>query len=124
MPFYYVRLDQAGNISKGQSATAFHFARTGGACPSWQVHEAFAQPGRILTQVAQMPDGARFFGIARTIEGGGGGVHSRRKLFAIGPGCRVCPHEDCVQRAFPPVCKVLQVDANAESLVSYRFASM
>ncbi len=73
VPFYFVRIDQAGNISKRQSATAFHFARHGGACPLWQVHEAFSQPGRILTQVAEMPDGARFFGIARTIERGGGG---------------------------------------------------
>ena len=34
VPFYFVRLDQAGNISKRQSATAFHFARHGGACPA------------------------------------------------------------------------------------------
>ena len=152
MPFYFVRIDQAGNISKRQSATAFHFARHGGACPLWQVHEAFSQPGRILTQVAEMPDGARFFGIARTIERGGGGYEARRKLFAIGlgcelsharelvyadgldvtaprgvvpigPGCRVCPRTDCVQRAFPPAGKKLIADSDAESLVSYRFES-
>lgn len=152
VPFYFVRVDQAGNISKRQSATAFHFARHGGACPLWQVHEAFAQPGRILTQVAEMPDGTRFFGIARTIERGGGGYRVRRKQFAIGlgcelsharelvyadgfdvaapqqavpigPGCRVCPRTDCVQRAFPPAGKALIDDADAESLVSYRFAS-
>ena len=150
VPFYFVRIDQAGNISKRQSATVFHFARHGGACPLWQVHEAFSQPGRILTQVAEMPDGARFFGIARTIERGGGGYEARRKLFAIGlgcelsharelvyadgldvaaprgvvpigPGCRVCPRTDCVQRAFPPAGKKLIADSDAESLVSYRF---
>ena len=152
VPFYFVRIDQAGNISKRQSATAFHFARHGGACPLWQVHEAFAQPNRILTQVAEMPDGTRFFGIARTIARGGGGWQARRKLFAIGlgcelsharelvyadgldvhaprgvvpigPGCRVCPRTDCVQRAFPPAGKVLVADSDAESLVSYRFES-
>ncbi len=150
VPFYFVRLDMAGNISKRQSATAFHFARHGGACPLWQVHEAFAQPERILTQVAEMPDGTRFFGIARTTGRGGGGYRSRRKLFAIGlgcelaharelvyadgidpahprdvvpigPGCRVCPRTDCVQRAFPPAGKVLLADSHSESLVSYRF---
>ena len=150
VPFYFVRLDQAGNVSKRQSATAFHFARHGGACPLWQVHEAFAQPERILTQVAEMPDGTRFFGIARTTGRGGGGFRSQRKLFAIGlgcelaharelvyadgidtrqprdvvpigPGCRVCPRADCVQRAFPPAGKALLADSNAESLVSYRF---
>ena len=152
VPFYFVRIDQAGNISKRQSATVFHFARHGGACPLWQVHEAFSQPGRILTQVAEMPDGARFFGIARTIERGGGGYEARRKLFAIGlgcelaharelvyadgldvgaprgvvpigPGCRVCPRTNCVQRAFPPAGKKLIADSDAESLVSYRFES-
>lgn len=150
VPFYFIRLDQAGNISKRQSATSFHFARHGGACPLWHVHEAFAQPGRILTQVAEMPDGIRYFGIARTIERGGGGFRARRKLFAIGlgcelsharelvyadniqidhpsdvmpigPGCRVCPRQDCVQRAFPPAGKPIVIDSNAESLVSYRF---
>ncbi len=150
VPFYFVRIDQAGNISKRQSATAFHFARHGGACPLWQVHEAFTQPGRILAQVAEMPDGTRFFGIARTIERGGGRWQARRKFFAIGlgcelsharelvyadgldvaaprevvpigPGCRVCPRTDCVQRAFPPAGKVLIADSDAESLVSYRF---
>ena len=150
VPFYFVRIDQAGNISKRQSATAFHFARHGGACPLWQVHEAFSQPGRLLTQVAEMPDGARFFGIARTIERGGGGYEARRKLFAIGlgcelsharelvyadgldvaaprgvvpigPGCRVCPRTDCVQRAFPPAGRRMIADSDSESLVSYRF---
>jgi XRE family transcriptional regulator, fatty acid utilization regulator len=152
VPFYFVRVDQAGNISKRQSATLFHFARHGGSCPLWHVHEAFSQPGRILTQIAEMPDGARFFGIARTIERGGGGYEARRKLFAIGlgcelrharelvyadgqdvaaplsvvpigPGCRVCPRTNCVQRAFPPAGKRLVVDADVESLVSYRFES-
>jgi predicted transcriptional regulator/transcriptional regulator with XRE-family HTH domain len=150
VPFYFVRVDQAGNISKRQSATAFHFARHGGACPLWHVHEAFAQPERILTQVLEMPDGTRFFGIARTTRRGGGGFRSPRKLFAIGlgcelsharelvyadgidpqqprdvvpigPGCRVCPRADCVQRAFPPAGKALLADDLGESLVSYRF---
>ncbi|MDW8336081.1 MAG: short-chain fatty acyl-CoA regulator family protein [Tepidimonas sp.] len=150
IPFYFVRVDQAGNISKRQSATAFHFAKHGGACPLWHVHEAFAQPGRILTQVLEMPDGTRFFGIARTTSRGGAGYLSRRKIFAIGlgcelvhaaqlvyadgldlhhpqhvvpigPGCRVCPREDCVQRAFPPVGKTLITSPHRESLVSYRF---
>ncbi|MBN9412087.1 MAG: DUF2083 domain-containing protein [Burkholderiales bacterium] len=150
VPFYFVRLDQAGNISKRQSATSFHFARHGGACPLWHVHDAFAQPERILTQVLEMPDGARFFGIARTASRGGGGFRSRRKLFAIGlgcelaharelvyaddidlrqpsnvvpigPGCRVCPRQDCVQRAFPPAGKTLLASTDGESLVSYRF---
>lgn len=156
VPFYFVRVDQAGNISKRQSASSFHFSRHGGACPLWHVHEAFAQPGRILTQVAEMPDGSRFFGIARTIERhGSGGYRARRKHFAIGlgcelshahelvyaeglglelgrappavpigPGCRVCPREDCVQRAFAPAGKPLLAESDRESLLSYRFRAV
>ena len=99
---------------------------------------------------AEMADGSQFFGIARTIERGNGGFRKRRKLFAvglgcelaharelvyadeldlqrpsdvvpIGPGCRVCPRSDCVQRAFPPAGKPLLVDSDTESLVSYHF---
>src|SRR5690606_35042478 len=152
VPFYFVRLDQAGNISKRQSATNFNFARHGGACPLWHVHEAFVQPGRILPQGVEMPDGTHFFGIARTVERGGGGGRRPRKSFAIGlgcalsqarelvyadgidiedpadvmpigPGCRVCPRPDCVQRAFPPAGKALVADSDAESLVPFRFVA-
>jgi XRE family transcriptional regulator, fatty acid utilization regulator len=151
VPFYFVRVDQAGNISKRQSATTFHFAHHGGACPLWQVHRAFAHPGRLLAQVAEMPDGARYFSIARTVERGGGGYLAHRKLFSIGlgcelaqarelvyadgldfveprhvakigPGCRVCTRPDCVQRAFPPAGKPLLANTDGESLVSYRFS--
>jgi len=150
VPFYLVRVDQAGNISKHQSATAFHFASQGGGCPLWHVHDAFSSPGRIITQVAELPDGTRFFGMARTIERGGGAFFAQRKLFAIGlgcelrharelvyadgvdlsaerravpigPGCRVCPRAGCAQRAFPPAGKALFVDLHRETLASYRF---
>lgn len=90
VPFIFVRIDKAGNISKRQSATAFHFSRVGGSCPLWVVHDAFAQPGRIITQVAQMPDGRLYFWIAKTTapEGGGsGGFLGPHKSFAIGLGC-------------------------------------
>jgi hypothetical protein len=67
VPFFFVRVDRAGNVSKRQSATDFHFSRLGGTCPLWNVYEAFAMPGRILTQVARMPDGRTYCWIARTV---------------------------------------------------------
>ncbi len=149
VPIYLIRVDQAGNVSKRQSANSLHFARHGGTCPLWHVFEAFVQPGRILTQVAEMPDGTRYFGLARSVQRGGGSYHAPRKRFAfgigcelgqarelvyadgwdlqqpqaitpIGPGCRVCPRTDCVQRAFPPAGKALGNDDDSESLLSYR----
>lgn len=62
VPFFLVRVDRAGNISKRQSATDFHFSRAGGTCPLWNVYEAFAQPGRVLVQIARMPMGGLISG--------------------------------------------------------------
>ncbi|MGH9205362.1 MAG: helix-turn-helix domain-containing protein, partial [Acidimicrobiales bacterium] len=130
VPFIFVRTDKAGNISKRQSATAFHFSRVGGSCPLWVVHDAFAQPGRIVTQVAQMPDGRSYFWIAKTSAPEGRGYLGQHKSFAIGlgcdlahadklvystgvalddpstavpigAGCKICNRSACAQRAFP-----------------------
>nr|MCU0817507.1 short-chain fatty acyl-CoA regulator family protein [Cypionkella sp.] len=38
VPFFFVRVDQAGTITKRHSATRLQFARFGGACPLWNVH--------------------------------------------------------------------------------------
>lgn len=129
LPFFFIRVDRAGNVSKRHSATDFHFSQVGGSCPLWIVYEAFNQPGRILTQTARMPDGRRHFWLARQVSSGPVGHGQPRKTFAvalgcdlqhaerlvyslgldvqspgnsvsIGPGCRVCPREDCMQRAF------------------------
>ncbi len=43
VPFFFIRVDRAGNISKRQSATDFHFSRIGGTCPLWNVYEAFSE---------------------------------------------------------------------------------
>ncbi len=80
MPFFFIRVDRAGNISKRQSATHFHFSKTGGSCPLWNVYEAFAQPGRILPQLASMPDGRVSVWIApqhHSMNGAAGGRRAR-----------------------------------------------
>ncbi|MGB3622486.1 ImmA/IrrE family metallo-endopeptidase [Ketobacter sp. MCCC 1A13808] len=150
IPFYFLRVDAAGNISKRQSASSFHFARVGGACPLWNVHDAFAQPGKILRQVAQMPDGKTYFCIARTVSRTEGGFLMPQKNFAvalgceiahapqlvysvgidlndkeaavpIGVSCRVCERTNCSQRAFPPIGKKIQIDENEREFLPYRF---
>jgi predicted transcriptional regulator/DNA-binding XRE family transcriptional regulator len=148
VPFIFVRIDKAGNISKRQSATAFHFSRVGGGCPLWAVHDAFAQPGRILTQVAQMPDGRCYFWIATTTAPEGHGFLGQRKSFAIGlgcdlvhaeklvystgvalhdpttavpigAGCKICNRDACPQRAFPYLGGRVVVDENTSSGLPY-----
>ncbi len=148
VPFFFIRVDRAGNISKRQSATDFHFSRVGGACPLWNVYAAFAQPGQILTQIAQMPDGRTYLWIARTVSRGGDGYGAPGKTFAIGlgcdirhaprlvyakgldltdlqsatpigAGCRVCERPNCSQRAFPPIGKRVAVDENRSRFAPY-----
>ncbi|MDG3009847.1 DUF2083 domain-containing protein [Rhodococcus sp. D2-41] len=148
VPFFFVRTDRAGNISKRQSATAFHFSRVGGSCPLWVVHDAFSTPGRILTQVAQMPDGRTYLWVARTTDdtarpygapersfavGLGCDIsHAERLVYSrglrldermspvpIGAGCKICERTDCAQRAFPQIGREIRVDVDVSSRLPY-----
>ena len=141
IPFFFVRVDRAGNISKRQSATDFHFSRMGGSCPLWNVYEAFARPGQTVVQLASMPDGRAYLWIARSVSRNYGGHGAPGKHFAIGlgcdlrhagrlvysqgldlskregftpigAGCKICPRENCPQRAFPAAGSPLVVDEN------------
>ncbi len=146
IPWSFVRVDRAGNMSKRQSATGFHFSSSGGTCPLWNVYETFASPGKILTQIAEMPDGREYFWVARTVERRAARYGQPGKTFAIGlgcelrhaarviysdgleigpqarvtpigAGCRVCDRHNCAQRAFPPLGATLRIDEH-RSLVS------
>ncbi|MBZ9599288.1 short-chain fatty acyl-CoA regulator family protein [Streptomyces erythrochromogenes] len=148
VPFSFVRVDRAGNMSKRQSATGFHFSRAGGTCPLWNVYEAFAAPGRIHVQVASMPDGQRHLWTARAVTRHRGGWGEPGKTFAIGlgceirhaprlvysdgldldnaaaatpigMGCRLCERLDCPQRAVPPLGRTLAVDENSSTFIPY-----
>lgn len=129
VPFFFIRTDRAGNISKRQSASSFHFSQSGGSCPLWVIHRSFESSGRILRQVAQMPDGRTYLWIARAVTATSFGFGEAPKEFAvglgcdldqahklvysrglnlspdtadlIGAGCRACVRSDCRQRAFP-----------------------
>ncbi|MEU9704713.1 short-chain fatty acyl-CoA regulator family protein [Streptomyces sp. NPDC047981] len=151
VPFSFVRVDRAGNLSKRQSATGFHFSRAGGTCPLWNVYEAFAAPGRIHVQIAAMPDGRRYLWTARAVTRHRGGWGEPGKTFAIGlgcelrhaarlvysdgldldnaaaatpigMGCRLCERLDCPQRAVPPLGLPLRIDQNSGTFVPYPVA--
>ncbi|HUP62436.1 MAG TPA: short-chain fatty acyl-CoA regulator family protein [Thermoanaerobaculia bacterium] len=147
VPFHFVRVDIAGNISKRFSGTGIRFARFSGSCPRWDVHAAFLTPGRIRTQLSRMPDGTAYFCVARTIRksygytsgdalmavGIGCPVRDARKLVyadgydlenldaavPIGTTCRLCERIDCEQRAFPPLQHGLKVDENVRGRSFY-----
>jgi predicted transcriptional regulator/transcriptional regulator with XRE-family HTH domain len=129
IPFHFLRVDIAGNISKRFSASGLRLPHYGGACPRWAVYAAFLTPERIVRQVAQLPDGSTYLFVARTLSRPGTGFGSPRSHHAVmigcdiayarslvyadglelrgdleptpvGVSCRHCPREDCDQRAF------------------------
>ncbi|MCE6961274.1 short-chain fatty acyl-CoA regulator family protein [Cereibacter sphaeroides] len=146
VPFFFVRVDQAGTITKRHSATRFQFARFGGACPLWNVHRAFETPGRFLRQLAQTPDGVRYLLLARDVSKSGGSFTAPVRRYAIGLGCevqhadalvyadgldlkgsfepigiscRICDRQECHQRSVPPLERRLRVDPDRRGLLPY-----
>ncbi len=149
VPFFLVRVDTAGNVSKRFSSGAFPFARFGGTCPRWNLHRTFTSPGRIATQIMELPDGARWFSIARTVRRAATPWGEPEAHFAVGLGCelkfagrliysrgldlktfeptpigincRLCERQNCSQRAAPPLMRPLQVDESVRGVSPFEF---
>ena len=151
VPFFFVRVDQAGSITKRHSATRLQFARFGGACPLWNVHRAFETPGRFVRQLAETPDGVRYISLARDVLKPGSSfgapvrrfaialgcevTHASQLVYAdsldtsnasayepIGISCRICERTHCHQRSVPPLERRLSVDSNRRDLLPYDVA--
>jgi len=141
IPFHMIRVDMAGNISKRFTASGIRFARFSGACPRWNVFQAFQTPGVMRVQVSVMSDGEPYFCVASTVPKSRGGYHEPNTIQAIGLGCqigharemvysegidlddldggmpvgvtcRLCTRRDCGQRAFPSIRDPLVIDEN------------
>lgn len=87
VPFFMLEVDVAGSRFRRAGAQGFPHARFGGGCPKLAVHAAFAQPGQILVEAVEMPDGAEFLTVARTLEGPQGGFGERPRRTALMLGC-------------------------------------
>ncbi|MEM8759886.1 MAG: short-chain fatty acyl-CoA regulator family protein [Pseudomonadota bacterium] len=141
VPFFFMRIDKAGNVTKRFNATQFHLAQYGGACPRLDIHTCFRQPGRIVPQFVEMPEGPRYFTVNRTVDRpvlgrqsqdnrlavalGCAHEHADRLVYAaafrlgdpglvtpIGINCRLCPRQHCSQRAHQPVHLDLPMDVD------------
>lgn len=149
IPFFMIRVDQAGNVSKRFSATRFHFSKYGGTCPIWCVHTCFRQPGKVITQLAEVPDGTLYFTVARTVRNGWtpwGGIepsfaigvgcelrYAKSMVYTrgldlvspqatpIGPGCAMCDRAHCRQRSQPPAGQRLLVEEGVRGPAPYSF---
>jgi predicted transcriptional regulator/DNA-binding XRE family transcriptional regulator len=148
IPFFFARVDQAGNITKRHSATKLQFARFGSACPLWNAHRAFETPNRIIRQLAETPDGSRYLCLALAVSRASGGWRAPEQTYAlalgcevahagelvysddldlsrpggfepIGISCRICERPDCHQRAVPPLKRRLKIDPNVRRTIPY-----
>lgn len=149
IPFFMLRVDAAGNISKRFAGESFPFSRFGGTCPRWNLHAAFRAPERVVTQIVETPDGQRFFTISRAVErsvrldpreasqlaiGLGCDVKYAPKILysdgleltnpyatPIGPACSICPRVRCPQRAAAPAGRTLMVNEMQKTISPYPF---
>jgi predicted transcriptional regulator len=143
-------VDSAGNVSKRLDGAGFPFAAHGGGCPLWNVHSVFRTPGEVATQWLALPDGQRFFSIARTVMAGGGGYaqpshiravalacaaeHAPKLVYArgiepqiaeatlIGVTCRICDRAQCTARAVPPIGREILPDDYRRAAEPFTFA--
>jgi XRE family transcriptional regulator, fatty acid utilization regulator len=150
VPFFMLRVDPAGNISKRYAGENFPFSRFGGTCPRWNMHAAFQAAGQVVTQLIETPDGQRFFTVARTIErpiksdlsggllaiGLGCDIRHAHKLHCaegydlekapvtpVGPACAICPRVDCGYRATPPAGRMLAIDRTRKTISPFPFVA-
>ncbi len=148
VPFFFLRVDQAGNVSKRFAAAGYPFARYGGSCPRWIAHNAFARPDSVLVQIAELPDGAAYVCFARAVSRPSGrwgepkplhaiamgcalthaadlvyadGLDLEKSKVGIGLSCRLCERPDCRSRAFPPLEHRLSLDPMTASSTPYQF---
>jgi predicted transcriptional regulator/transcriptional regulator with XRE-family HTH domain len=151
VPFFMLRVDHAGNVSKRFSSGTFPFSKFGGTCPLWNVHATFDTPGRMVTQVIELPDGTRYFSMAQTVRRAVVPYAQPQPRYAIGLGCelkyaprivysaglklesaeatpigvncRLCERVNCSQRAEPPLTRPLVLDESMRGISPFMFES-
>ena len=151
VPFFMLRVDRAGNISKRFSGTRSTLAARGGGCPLWTLHAAFDRPGVIARQVVETEDGAAYLTATRTVRTyampfgqarpefavliGCALEHARPLVYAagldlergpatpIGLGCASCRRAACRQRSLPPLGGKLIVDERTRGITPFRFTT-
>lgn len=136
VPFHFLRVDVAGNISKRYAATGLKFPHGTGSCPKWAVHLAFLTPHSISRQYSVFPDGRYFFCFAKVLAEPIAGSLARGSLYGIGMGTHAdnakflayaddMPFLDPVRMAVPvgTTCRFCErTDCNQRAAPSYKFA--
>lgn len=148
IPFFFLRVDKAGNVTKRFNASSFNLAEHGGACPVWNIHTAFRTPGLILPQFVELPEGDRYFTISRTADRPVFSMDTQDRRVAItlgcelsyadrlvytapfnlsdpelfspiGINCHICARKACSQRAHQPLFMELDIKADQRGTTRY-----
>lgn len=148
VPFFFLRVDKAGNVTKRFNSTTFNLAEFGGACPVWNIHTSFRTPGVVLPQFVELPDGERFFTLSRTSDrpvfswesqdrrlavalgcefrfvdqigyAGAFNMESEHLFSPIGINCHLCPRQACSQRAHQPLFVELPISPDRRGNTRY-----
>ena len=138
--FFFLRVDEAGHISKRLSGGGVEFARYGGSCSRWIPHQAFRSPGQIQYQFAELEDGHKFITITKTVAKprtepayigtpiyaialGCDARYLKEICYTerltsekfthtvpIGLSCQSCERSDCQHRSVPPIGHEIKLD--------------
>jgi hypothetical protein len=147
VPFFFLRIDKGGNVTKRFNATDFPLAEYGGACPRLDVHTSFRTPGRNVPQFVEMPDGSRYFVVSRTVDRPSWSRHAQDNRLAVAMGCaiehapkigyaeglsvptaqvtpigincRICPRSGCDQRAHQAIIAGTSIDERRRGLTRF-----
>lgn len=148
VPFFFVRVDRAGTVTKRHSATAFQFTRFGASCPRWNVHQAFGSEQEILRQLAVTADGIGYLCLAFSKADRRVSFDEKPRYYAIGLGCevaysdqivysddldtseverfepigascRLCEWHGCSHRSVPPMTHQIRINHDRRQAVPY-----
>lgn len=132
IPFAFLRVDPAGNISKRFSLPGLRLPKYRESCAHWAVFQALGTPDRIVAQRASLPTGTEFLMVARSVTKQAAAFGAPRTRFGVmiaceavyrdqivygdgfvgdapslstpvGVTCRLCHRRNCQQRAHPAI---------------------
>ncbi|WP_440957412.1 short-chain fatty acyl-CoA regulator family protein [Oceanicaulis sp. LC35] len=142
VPFFMIRTDQAGNVTKRFGGGVLAFARSGGGCARWRLYDVFRAPEQLHVQGLELTDGSRFISISRAVTrplaDGTAALNAvavgcevsaldrivydpGERFTPIGLSCRLCDRNDCPVRAFPPMQRSLRVDPHLRGAAPFSF---
>ncbi|RMF38475.1 MAG: hypothetical protein D6754_07430, partial [Alphaproteobacteria bacterium] len=123
--FALLQLNAAGRVEMRRPQSFIALPRHGAACPFWPVFDAISRPETPVSRLCALPDGTALFVTAYASATAPPMLHElpryrgamlilprdtaaaiglyqdamhRPGARGVGPGCRICPREDCAER--------------------------